>query len=90
MHSDFLSYEAYLERYKMFYNEEGDDRPPILDQTEFQEHFRLLKQSYEVYEDLVRMGKMDEAAQYYAHVINDLENRLAIADASDNFRKQIL
>jgi len=90
MHPDFFSYDAYLERYKLFYNEEGDGRPPILNQEQFQEKFRLLQQSYQAYEDLIRLGKTDQAAQYYAHVINELENQLAIADASDNFRKRIM
>lgn len=90
MQSDFSSYEAYLERYRMFYSEEDDQRPPILDRKSFQENFRLLKESYKAYQDLIKMGKMEEASQYYATVINGLENRLAIADASDNFQIRIL
>ncbi|AUS09437.1 hypothetical protein C1X05_11845 [Laceyella sacchari] len=90
MHDDFASYEAYLERYKMFYDEEGDGRPPIVSREQFAETFRLLKESYQAYEDMLRMGHMDQAANYYTQVINKLENTLAIADASDNFHKQIL
>lgn len=89
MHVQFSSYDAYMERYKMFYNEEGDGRPPILDQGEFENTFRLLQESYQTYKDLMEMGKMDQASNYYAQVINKLENQLAIADASDNFDIQI-
>ncbi|WP_124727799.1 hypothetical protein [Staphylospora marina] len=88
MHPDFSSYEAYLERYRMFWSEEGDDRPPLLGPDEFRETFEALKKAYEAMEDLERMGKMDEASAYYTGIINDLENQLAIADASDNFRKR--
>jgi hypothetical protein len=90
MNPDFSSYEAYQERYRMFWSEEGDGRPPMLDRKEFQRTFAALRDSYEAYEDLVQMAKTDQAARYYANVINELENRLAIADASDNFRKQVI
>lgn len=90
MNPDFSSYDAYLERYKMFYNEEGDGRPPILDKEQFHEHFQLLKDSYQTYEDYVQLGLTDQASNYYAQVINKLENELAIADGSNNFRKQDL
>ncbi|SEN05568.1 hypothetical protein [Lihuaxuella thermophila] len=86
MNPNFASYDAYLERYKMFYNEEGDGRPPLLNEDEFQKAFRLLKDSYNTYQDLLDMGEMDQAQNYYAQIINKLENELAIADASDNFR----
>ncbi|MBA4542606.1 MULTISPECIES: hypothetical protein [Thermoactinomyces] len=90
MNPDFTSYDAYIERYKMFYNEEGDNRPPIMDEPEFNKTFRLLAESYDTYQNLIEMGHMDQAATYYANVINTLENRLAIADASDNFRRQVI
>ncbi|SFJ08184.1 hypothetical protein [Thermoflavimicrobium dichotomicum] len=89
MIQDFSSYDAYLERYKMFYNEEGDERPPFLSEDQFQYHFQLLQESYQAYEELVQMGHMDEARNYYQQVINGLENILAIADASDNFSIEI-
>lgn len=90
MPADFASYEAYLERYKMFYNEEGDGRPPIISRKQFQKTFQLLKDSYQAYEDMLQLGHVEQAAHYYRQVINRLENTLAIADASDNFHKQIL
>jgi hypothetical protein len=89
MIQDFSSYEAYLERYKMFYNEEGDERPPILSEQQFAEYFRLLKESYDAYEQLVQMGQIEEATNYYQQFINGLEDLLAIADASDNFSRKI-
>lgn len=89
MIQDFSSYEAYMERYKMFYNEEGDGRPPILSEAQFAEYFQLLKESYEAYEQLVQMGQSEEARNYYQQVINELEDLLAIADASDNFSRKI-
>jgi hypothetical protein len=82
---DFSTYEAYIERYKMFYSEEGDGRPPILDQSDFQHYFNVLRDSYQTMYDLRAMGKWDQARQYYQEVINPLENLLAIADGSDNF-----
>ncbi|WP_131924124.1 hypothetical protein [Hazenella coriacea] len=85
MHTQFSSFEAYIERYKMFYNEEGEGRPPLLSPDEFKNTFRLLQESYQTYKDLMEMGQMDQASNYYAQVINKLENQLAIADASDNF-----
>ncbi|MGA9172703.1 MAG: hypothetical protein WBZ33_01815 [Thermoactinomyces sp.] len=90
MNPDFTSYDAYMERYKTFYNEEGDGRPPLMEEPEFNKTFQLLAESYETYENLIEMGHLDQAATYYANVINSLENRLAIADASDNFRKRII
>jgi hypothetical protein len=89
MERDFASYEAYLERYKMFWSEEGDGRPPLHDEQEFKRLFRLLEESYRAYRDLVQMGNMDQAANYYAQVINPLENELAIADAADNFHLRL-
>jgi hypothetical protein len=50
----------------------------------------LLKESYQTYEEMLRMGKQEQAGQYYRSVINGLENQLAISDASDNFRIQLL
>jgi hypothetical protein len=89
MIENFSSYDAYLERYKMFYSEEGDNRPPILSKEQFEYQFQLLKESYDAYENLREMGHLDEASNYYQQVINGLENILAIADASDNFHKEI-
>ncbi|MBA4600732.1 hypothetical protein [Thermoactinomyces mirandus] len=85
MNHDFYSYEAYLERYKTFYDEEGDNRPPILEREQFFRLLQLLKESYETYKEMAQLGHMEQAANYYSSVINDLENKLAIADASDNF-----
>jgi hypothetical protein len=82
---DFPSYEAYLERYKMFYSEEGDHRPPILEQNDFHHYFNVLRDSYQSLADLRAMGKFEQARQYYQEVINPLENLLAIADGSNNF-----
>ena len=82
---DFASYEAYLERYKMFWSEEGDGRPPILSEGEFREKFKLLRECYQTYRELMQDGQEDKAANYYINVINSLENELAIADGSDNF-----
>lgn len=90
MNGDFTSYEAYLERYQTFYDEELDDRPPVLDREQFTRLFQLLKESYQTYEEMLRMGKQEQAGQYYRSVINGLENQLAISDASDNFRIQLL
>lgn len=86
----FESYEAYLDRYKLFYSEEGDHRPPIMSEEEFQESFRALQHSYIAYQDMLKMGHMEQAQNYYQSLINDLENQLAIADASDNFGQFIL
>ncbi|RAL25889.1 hypothetical protein [Thermoflavimicrobium daqui] len=85
MIQDFSSYEAYLERYKMFYCEEGDGRPPILSEDQFQYYFDLLKESYQAYNELAEMGHREEARNYYQQVINGLENMLAVADGTDNF-----
>lgn len=74
----------------MFYSEEGDGRPPILSEEEFQENFRALQHSYIAYQDLIKMGHMEQAQMYYQSLINNLENQLAIADASDNFGQFIL
>lgn len=90
MAKPFESYEAYLDRYKTFYSEEGDHRPPIMSEEEFQENFRALRHSYIAYQDMLKMGHMDQAQIYYQSLINDLENQLAIADASDNFGQFIL
>jgi hypothetical protein len=84
MHS-FSSYEAYMERYKMFWSEEGDGRPPILSKEEFHRKFQLLKESYRTYWEMIRGGQESEAAHYYLNVINPLENELAVADGADNF-----
>jgi hypothetical protein len=81
----FSSYEAYIERYKMFWSEEGDGRPPILSETEFCKKFQLLKESYRTYWEMIRGGQESEAAHYYLNLINPLENELAIADGADNF-----
>lgn len=90
MNHDFSSYEAYLERYKMFYDEEGDNRPPILEHEQFMRLFQLLKESYGTYKEMIELGHRKQAANYYSSVISDLENKLAIADASDNFHVDII
>ena len=90
MIEDFISYESYLKRYQTFYDEEEENRPPRLDREEFSRLFQLLAESYQTYEEMLSMGKMEQAGQYYGSVINDLENQLAISDASDNFRIQLL
>lgn len=82
---DFSSYEAYLERYRMFWSEEGDSRPPMLSPEEFREKFQLLSECYRTYREMMQDGREDMAAEYYVNVINSLENELAIADGSDNF-----
>lgn len=84
MISDFSSYDAYVERYKMFWSEEGDGRPPMLTREEFREKFKLLCDCYRTYWELMQDGQRDQAANYYINVINSLENELAIADGSDN------
>lgn len=81
----FETYEAYMERYKMFWSEEGDGRPPMLEKREFQRKFALLRDSYQTYWGLIQSGQEDQAAHYYLNVINSLENELAIADGADNF-----
>lgn len=85
MIQDFSSYEAYLERYRMFWSEEGDGRPPMLSPGEFREKFQLLRECYRTYREMIQDGREDKAADYYVNVINSLENELAIADGSDNF-----
>ncbi|OYD07694.1 hypothetical protein [Paludifilum halophilum] len=85
MLSDFSSYQAYLDRYKTFYSEEGDNRPPMLSEEDFQENFRLLEESYANYRRMILQGQEEEASYYYLNVINMLENQLAIADGADNF-----
>jgi hypothetical protein len=85
MIQDFSSYEAYLERYRMFWSEEGDGRPPMLSPEEFREKFQLLRECYRTYREMIQDGREDKAADYYVNVINSLENELAIADGSDNF-----
>lgn len=85
----FDTYEAYLDRYKTFYDEEGDDRPSFLSAHEFSEQFHLLRESYKAYQNLIQLGHTNEASLYYSQIINQLENQLAIADASDNFRQDI-
>lgn len=89
MNQDFSSYDAYLERYRLFYDEEGDGRPPMISQEEFQQLFALLRDSYEVYQQYVDMGNVEQGAIYYQSVINGLENQLAIADGTDNFSQDI-
>ena len=81
---DVSSYDAYLERYRMFWSEEGDGRPPMLSEEEFRKKFQLLCECYKTYRDLMQDGQEDKAAHYYVNVINSLENELAIADGSDN------
>ncbi len=73
----------------MFYDEEGDNRPPILKREQFSRLFQLLKESYGTYKEMVESGDRKQAAKYYSGVISDLENQLAIADASDNFHVDI-
>ena len=85
MIQDFSSYEAYLERYRMFWSEEGDGRPPMLSPEEFREKFQLLRECYRTYREMIQDGREDKTADYYVNVINSLENELAIADGSDNF-----
>jgi hypothetical protein len=85
----FSTYEAYLDRYKTYYDEEGDGRPGMLSAHEFEEQFQLLRDSYQAYHDLIQMGHTTEASLYYSQIINQLENQLTIADASDNFRQEI-
>lgn len=85
----FSTYEAYCERYQMFYNEEGDNRPSMLTAEQFSEQFQLLQESYQAYNDLLQMGHTQQAALYYAQVINSLEDQLAIADASNNLNQEI-
>ncbi|MCH5583896.1 hypothetical protein MK805_02800 [Shimazuella sp. AN120528] len=85
----FSTYEAYLNRYKTYYDEEGDERPGMLTSEEFYKQFKLLRESYQAYHDLIQMGQTTEASLYYTQIINQLENQLAIADASDNFRQEI-
>ncbi|SMO50071.1 hypothetical protein [Melghirimyces algeriensis] len=82
---NFPTYQAYLERYKMFWSEEGDGRPPLLSEQEFQQSFQLLRDSYQTYQDMIDQGMEDQAAHYYMNVIHFLENKLAIADGYDNF-----
>ncbi|WP_028775361.1 hypothetical protein [Shimazuella kribbensis] len=85
----FYTYEAYLDRYKAYYDEEGDSRPGMLTVHEFEQQFQLLHDSYQAYHDLIQMGHTAEASLYYSQIINQLENQLAIADASDNFKQEI-
>ncbi|GGA36145.1 hypothetical protein GCM10007416_06290 [Kroppenstedtia guangzhouensis] len=85
MSYQFSTYQAYLERYKTFWSEEGDHRPPILTEESFHNNFRLLRESYDTYRNLINQGMETEAAAYYGNVINSLENELAIADGFDNF-----
>ncbi|EGK12716.1 hypothetical protein ACFQ49_01300 [Kroppenstedtia eburnea] len=85
MSDDFSTYQAYLERYKTFWSEEGDHRPPILTEESFYNNFRLLRESYDTYRSMINQGMEAEAAAYYGNVINLLENELAIADGFDNF-----
>lgn len=85
LHNHFSTYQAYLERYRTFWSEEGDGRPPILTEGGFQRKFRLLRESYDTYRDLINQGMEQEAANYYTNIINLLENELAIADGFDNF-----
>lgn len=89
MNPDFSSYEAYVERYNTFYDEEEKNRPPLMSREEFQQRFNLLRDSYQVYQQYLDMGEVDSGANYYRSIINQLENQLAIADASDNFQVDI-
>jgi len=81
---DLSSYDGYLERYRMYWSEEGADRPPMLSPEEYREKYKLLCECYRIYWQLMRDGEKDKAANYYINVINSLENELAIADGSDN------
>ncbi|PTM59451.1 hypothetical protein [Desmospora activa] len=81
----FHTYEAYLDRYRTFWSEEGDGRPGIMDESDFSRCMKLLRESYDNYQGLLISGQEEEAATYYGHVIHALENQLAIADGSDNF-----
>ncbi|PTX64892.1 hypothetical protein C8P63_101112 [Melghirimyces profundicolus] len=85
MPCDFSTYEAYLDRYRTFWSEEGDGRPDLLSEEGFETTFRLLQESYQTYRDMMNQGMEEEAAHYYSNVINFLENELAIADGYDNF-----
>lgn len=89
MEQDFSTYEAYLERYRLFYSEEGDGRPPIMSEIDFQHRFNLLRDSYQIYQQFIDMGQVEEGSHYYQNVINGLEDQLAIADGSDNFSQDI-
>ncbi|SFS81672.1 hypothetical protein [Marininema halotolerans] len=84
----FTTYEAYQERYRLFWSEEGDHRPPLMSKHQFKGKFQLLRESYITYRDLLTQGQEEEAAMYYMNVINFLENELAIADGTDNFLQQ--
>lgn len=81
---DVSSYDDYLKRYRMFWSEEGDDRPPMLSREEYREKYGLLCECYRTYWELMQGGQEDKAATYYTRVINSLENELALADGSDN------
>lgn len=81
----FHTYEAYLDRYRTFWSEEGDGRPPIMEEKDFSRCMELLRESYDTYRELLMSGQEEDAAVYYSRVIHALENQLAVADGSDNF-----
>ncbi|SDW13211.1 hypothetical protein SAMN05444487_101356 [Marininema mesophilum] len=81
----FATYDAYKERYRLYWSEEGDHRPPLMSEEQFSNKFKLLRESYGTYRDLLNQGQEEEAAMYYMNVINFLENELAVADGTDNF-----
>jgi hypothetical protein len=82
---DFYSFEAYRDRYRTFWSEEGDGRPPLMEEDEFQRCMELLRESYDNYRGLLLSGREEQAAGFYSTVIHALENQLAIADGTDNF-----
>ncbi|MDR6225016.1 hypothetical protein [Desmospora profundinema] len=82
---EFHTYEAYLDRYRTFWSEEGDGRPSLMEESEFNRCMKLLQESYDNYRGLLMSGQEEEAAGFYGRVIHALENQLAIADGTDNF-----
>ncbi|MBD1371192.1 hypothetical protein IC620_02315 [Hazenella sp. IB182357] len=90
MHSQFFTYDAYKERYQLFYSDPDTEKPNMLAPAQFTEQLQLLKDSYQVYDDLVQMGRIQQASTYFYSVVNHLENQLAIADASDNLNIQVV
>ncbi|GGE14835.1 hypothetical protein GCM10011571_15440 [Marinithermofilum abyssi] len=85
MTREFFTYEAYIDRYKTFWSEEGDGRPEIMSREGFQQSMHLLQDCYETYRNMIQLGQEQEASRYYLNIINPLENELAIADGTDNF-----
>ena len=53
---DVSSYDDYLKRYRMFWSEEGDDRPPMLSREEYREKYGLLCECYRTYWELMQGG----------------------------------